>query len=77
MKKQRQCVVQIFLYGVKVMIAAVLQVEHIMLRCKDVAAEHLIGHVDRLDLHRVVGADGVIDEIAALVEAVILHQLPE
>ena len=58
------------------MIAAVLLVEHIMLRCEHIRTlQHFLRHVDRLALDRVVGAHGVIDEIAALVEAVILHQL--
>ena len=35
-KKQRQRIVQIFLYGIKVVIAAILQMEHIMLRCKHI-----------------------------------------
>ena len=74
-EKQRQSVIQIFLHGVKIVITALLQIENVMLGRKDLPCQHFIRHVDRLALDRVLRADGVIDEIAALVKMVVFHKL--
>ena len=57
------------------MIHAVLLIKHIVVRRKNVSGQHLVRHVERLAFDRVVRPDGVIDEVAALVEVIVLHKL--
>ena len=57
------------------MIAAVLLIKDVVLRREGPAGEHFVRHVDALAFHRVVGADGMIDEIASFVKVVILYKL--
>ena len=74
-KEKRQRVVQILLYGIVVMVSAILQVENVMLRCKDLPGEHFIRHIDGLALYRIVRPDCVIDEIPSFAQAIVFHQL--
>ena len=74
-KEQRQGVVEVFLNGVEVVVAAALLVEDVVVGGEGGPLEHLIGHVDGLAFDRVRGTHGVVDEISPLIEVLVLDEL--
>ena len=70
----RQGVIDELTHGVVVVNAALFLIEYIVVRGKDLTAEHFICHINRLALDLILCADGVIDEVTAAVEVVVLHQ---
>ena len=74
-EKQRQGVVEVFLDGVEIVVAAVFLVEDVVVGGEGGPLEHLVCHVDGLALDGVLGAHGVVNEVAALIEVLVLDEL--